>query len=161
MSANPRRGSAVLALLLVVTVGASTPVLAQAPMKASTLGWMAGNWKGSGKSLSEEHWMGPAGGMLLGMSRTVRDGKTKFFEFVRIEERGDSLVYVAQPQGAAPTDFRCVRLAADEVVFENLQHDFPKRIIYRKTGADSLLARVEGDGSESEKAIDYRYVRSR
>ena len=44
-----------------------------------------------------------------------------------------------------------------EAVFENPQHDFPKRIIYRKGEADSLTASV--DGGEGTKGISYAYRR--
>jgi len=31
------------------------------------------------------------------------------------------------------------------MTFENKDHDFPQRIIYKNTGQDSLYARVEGN----------------
>ena len=46
-----------------------------------------------------------------------------------------------------------------EAVFENPNHDFPKRIIYRLETGGGLWARVEGDGSEKEKPLDFRYQR--
>lgn len=96
---------------------------------------------------------------MLAVGRTIADGKTVFFEFLRVEERPDGLVYVGQPKGHAGAEFRLVRAGDKEAVFENLQHDFPKRIIYRRIDANTLFARVEGDGTESEKAEDYRYTR--
>ena len=39
-----------------------------------------------------------------------------------------------------------------EAVFENPEHDFPKRIIYRKNSAGGLSAIVDGgEGTKSEK----------
>jgi hypothetical protein len=64
---------------------------------------------------------------------------------------------VAQPGGRAPTAFKLTRAGANEAVFENPAHDFPKRIAYRKEADGSLTARVEGDGSEKEKPQEFRF----
>ena len=77
-----------------------------------------------------------------------------------IELRGSDIFYVAHPNAKSPgTDFKLVKLTSGEAVFENPTHDFPKRIIYRLNGDGSLTARVEGDGTEKEKAQEFRYVK--
>jgi hypothetical protein len=80
-----------------------------------------------------------------------------FFEFLRIETRPDGVYYVAQPRGADATAFRLTRVSDTEAVFENPAHDFPKRIIYRKQADGGLIARIEGDGSEKEKAQEFKF----
>ena len=45
------------------------------------------------------------------------------------------------------------------VIFENPAHDFPQRIIYRRRGADSLLARVEGMRGGRLRGLDFPYRR--
>lgn len=121
------------------------------------LAWIAGDWElEGGGSTTEERWIEPRGGAMLGVSRTVAGGKMVFFEFLRIETRKDELFYVAQPGGAKPTPFKLVELKDQRAVFENKEHDFPKRILYSKT-KDGLDARIEGDGSEKEKAQDFHF----
>ena len=67
----------------------------------SDLGWLAGGWQGGvGNAQIEEHWIQPAGGMMLGLSRTLAGGRTVSFEFLRIESRADGTFYVAQPKVA-------------------------------------------------------------
>jgi len=61
-----------------------------------------------------------------------------------VEARADGVYYVAHPKARPGTDFKLVRCEGAEAVFENLQHDFPQRIIYRKNPDGSLHARVEG-----------------
>ena len=123
------------------------------------LGWISGGWETApGPRQIEEHWTKVAGNSLIGMSRTVAGGKTVFFEYLRIEARGAEIYYVAHPRARTPgTDFKLVRLSGQEAVFENLAHDFPKRITYRKNGDGTLSARVEGDGSEKEKPRDFQF----
>lgn len=123
--------------------------------KISDLAFISGDWQSdpTGRAVSEEHWTRPAGGSMIGMSRTLVGARTASFEFLRIEERGEAIYYVASPKGQCPaTDFKLTRLSGQEAVFENPEHDFPKRIIYRKNSDGSLTAIVDGgEGTKSEK----------
>lgn len=122
--------------------------------------WIAGDWQTApgGRRQIEEHWTKAAGGSMMGMSRTVAGDKTVEFEYLRIEQRADGVYYVAHPKARCPgTDFKLTRASATEAVFENPQHDFPKRVIYRKTGEDGLTATI--DGGEGTKAILFTFSR--
>jgi hypothetical protein len=132
---------------------------APAALKIEDLSFMSGRWQETSGSIQvDEHWTAVAGGALLGLSRTVREGRMVGFEYLRVETRPDGIYYVAHPRGKSPgTDFKLIRLQGREAVFENLLHDFPKRIIYRRNPDGSLTARVEGDGSEKEKAQEFHY----
>ena len=126
----------------------------------SDLSWLAGDWQtaAGGRAQIEEHWTKAAGGTMIGMGRTLARDKTYEFEYLRIEQREDGIYYVAHPKGQCPgTDFKLTRASATEAVFENPQHDFPKRIIYRKTGDDALAASI--DGGEGTKAMSFVYQR--
>jgi hypothetical protein len=149
--------SSVLMILITVLLTANT---ASQTTTLADLAWIAGAWETApgGKRQSEEHWTTAAGATMMGMSRTVAGEKTVEFEYLRIEQRADGIYYVAHPKARCPgTDFKLTRVSANEVVFENPQHDFPKRIIYRKGADDSLKASV--DGGEGTKAISYAYRR--
>ena len=140
-------------LILCASLPFQTPTIAD-------VAWMAGGWQTapSGRRQVEEHWTKPAGGSMMGMSRTVAGDKTVEFEYLRIEQRADGIYYVAHPKARCPgTDFKLTRASATEAVFENPQHDFPKRIIYRKSGDDSLTASI--DGGEGSKSISFAYQR--
>ena len=94
---------------------------------------------------------------MLGMSRTVAGEKTLFFEYLRLELRPDGIFYVAHPKARPGVDFKLVKLEGQSAVFENLEHDFPKRILYRRNPDGSLTARVEGDNHSKEPAEEYPY----
>ena len=132
---------------------------ATGPFRVEDLSFLTGDWlTTSGGTQVDEHWTAVAGGTLMGLSRTVNAGRTLGFEYLRIETRPDGIFYVAHPRAKSPgTDFKLVRLQDREAVFENLAHDFPKRIIYRRNPDGSLTARVEGDGTEKEKAQEFQY----
>ena len=124
------------------------------------ISWIAGDWQTApgGRAQIEEHWTQVAGASMMGMSRTVAGEKTVEFEYLRIEQRADGVYYVAHPKGRCPgTDFKLTRASATEAVFENPQHDFPKRIIYRKGTDDSLTASI--DAGEGSKAMSFAFRR--
>jgi hypothetical protein len=121
------------------------------------LGWLAGHWSGSaGNVAMEEVWIEPAGGVMLGLHRDVFSDQPPFFEYLRIEQRGSSVVYVASPRGADATEFALVSADLTQAVFENLEHDFPQRIIYRRAG-DLLIVRIEGDVSGEPKSRQWEW----
>ena len=147
------RNSVLIVLLLTANASMQTSTL-------TDLAWMSGSWETvpGAKRQIEEHWTAAAGATMMGMSRTVAGEKTVEFEYLRIEQRADGVYYVAHPKARCPaTDFKLTHASANEAVFENLQHDFPKRIIYRKGTDDSLTASI--DGGDGTKTITYAYRR--
>jgi hypothetical protein len=142
-----------LAMAVVVTpLNAATPVLAT----VENLGWLAGHWRSvRGDSVVEEGWLGPSGGTMLGLNRTVRAGRTTDFEYLRIEEREGALLLLASPDGRCPaTEFTLIELSESGAVFANPEHDFPQRIIYRRD-EDALVAAIEGSADGETRRIEW------
>jgi hypothetical protein len=112
------------------------------------LSFMAGHWRTEtdGNSI-EEAWLPPRGGLMLGLSRTVEHGSAQF-EYLRIEEGDGQPTYIASPGGKGATPFPLASLTDTKAVFENPEHDFPKRIIYERKG-DAMTARIEGDNDQA------------
>ena len=123
--------------------------------------WMQGCWETSSPQRTiDEHWMSPRGGSMLGMSRTVRDGRLVEHELMILTERGDQLAYEAHPSGQASAVFLSSMVTTSMVVFENPQHDFPQRIGYERKDADSLTAWVEGPQNGRTRRIEFAYQRA-
>lgn len=118
------------------------------PAKAAIgdLAWLAGDWVGtrgtSGTTTIEERWGPPLGGAMLGVSRTVSRGAMSAFEYLRIVEREGGLIYIAQPNGGAATEFVLSEFTATRAVFDNPRHDYPKRIVYELTPEGGLSATI-------------------
>lgn len=128
--------------------------------KLADLAWLAGHWSVElGPTRIEEVWLAPAGGFLLGMNRTAAKSGKGAFEYLRIEERKDGIVYVASPGGRPPTDFPLVDFGKDFVLFANPEHDFPKEIRYELTKDGDLHARVSGDPGGKEQAEEWTWKR--
>lgn len=144
---------------LFASAAVASPTASPRPAGVDDLAWMAGHWEMRGESRHvEEVWLAPEGRMLLGMGRTVRDGRAAAFEFLRIEARADGVFYVASPGGAPPTDFRLVTSEGTRAVFENPAHDFPQRIEYRLDG-EALVARISAMDASAGPASEWRWTR--
>ncbi len=135
------------------TFAADAPVQA----KVEDLAWLAGCWASvSGEPGSGEQWSVPAGGSMVGAGRTIKDSKTVAYEFLVIHETSDGgVVYFASPNGQGKTAFGLVFLDKRGVVFENPNHDFPQRIIYKLKDDGTLAARIEGKVKDEEKGVDF------
>ena len=132
------------------------------PGGVEALAWMSGCWmQVRPDGFVEEHWTKPAGGTLLGMSRTVKAGRTSEYEFLQIRDVDGRLAYVAKPSGQAEDTFPLKSMTDAQVVFEDPKHDFPQRIIYRRNGDGSLTARIEGETGGKVKGMDFPYQRCR
>jgi hypothetical protein len=130
---------------------------ATAPDAIERLAWLAGCWEGtlSSGAVYEEMWLPPRGGTMLGAARMTRPSRTLSFEFIRIADEDGTLVYAAQPSGRPPTRFAATQVEANAVTFENPEHDFPQRIIYRHTPPDELAARIEGERDGQLRGMDF------
>ncbi len=129
----------------------------------ATLSWMSGVWAGNaGSARVEESWSAPSGGMMLATGRTTDGQKPAAFEFLRIEQRSDKVVYVAQPAGGAPTEFvleGSLAAATSRASFVAPEHDYPKRITYTRAGR-KLVTRIEGGPGQPvvEQVLDTAVV---
>ena len=102
--------------------------------------------------------MAPRGHTMLGAGRTVQGEKLVEFEMVVIRERDGRLAYEAHPSGQPSTVFLSRTVGDNEVVFENLKHDFPQRVGYRRDG-DSLKAWIEGPRNGQTQRVEFPYRR--
>jgi hypothetical protein len=151
--------------LAVAIVFLISPVVGQAVKPSlAELSWIGGCWEMTNTERNlqiTEQWMKPAGGMMIGAGRTVRAGKTVDYEFLRIVEDIDGIFYVAKPiANKDETRFKLIKAVANEIVFENLTHDFPQRVMYKREG-DKLNARIEGTKDGKTRGIDFPYLRAK
>jgi hypothetical protein len=102
-------------------------------------------------------WMPPAGGLMLGASRTMIAGVVQAYEQLMIKVEDGKLIYTATPSGQQTASFTATSVSDTGFVVENPQHDFPQRISYRRRGADSLTAKIEGPIA-SERGTGTRMV---
>lgn len=126
---------------------------------ASPPEWLAGYWLSceGGREVSET-WSDPRGGIMLGASLTISANGRLSWEQTRIgpASSGSGLSFFALPSGQPAAEFPLLRASPGEAVFENPAHDFPQRVIYRRSG-DQLLGRIEGTIGGRERSAEWHY----
>jgi len=148
--ANSRESQRIILALLLSGIATADSDIAQ-------LHWLSGCWAANDKEQgSIEYWTAPAGNSMLGVSRSVREGSTVFFEYMRIVvEDTNDIVFVASPDGQTTATFALIYLDDSKVVFENPQHDFPQRVIYRLEQPSQLVGRIEGTVDGVPRSTDF------
>jgi hypothetical protein len=128
---------------------------AQAPALPA---FMTGCWDlTDGDHWTQECWMEPKAGLMLGASREGKGGELSSWEQLRIEQSADGKITLfASPGGRQPLPFEGRIVAANAIEFTNATHDYPQRIRYELKG-DRLEAEISLiDGS---RPVRWTYVR--
>jgi hypothetical protein len=135
--------------------GAVEPELAK-------LSWLVGCWASDGAEAgSGERWISVGAKGLLGISNTIRQGKTVESERMEVGYLPDGrFVFVAHPSAQPSATFPLLRISDTEVVFENLEHDFPQRIAYARDGESKLRARIEGMPGGALRVVEFPMTRT-
>ena len=94
--------------------------------------FMTGCWDLiDGDHWTQECWMEPKAGLMLGASREGTGARLKSWEQLRIEQSADQRITLfASPGGRAPVSFDGRMVSANAIEFTNARHDYPQRIRY-------------------------------
>lgn len=152
------------------TVRSAAPVLlafsiashaeAQDATRISSVSWLTGCLEmRRGDRVVEEQRMPERAGTMVGMGRSVGTRGLDDYELTVIQEEGSRLLYVAHPRRQPVATFVASIASADSVVFENPAHDFPQRVGYRRIGADSVLAWIDGTSDGKKQRFEFPYRR--
>ena len=122
--------------------------------------FMTGCWDLiDGEHWTQECWMEPKAGLMLGASREGTGVKLKSWEQLRIEQSADgAIVLHASPSGKPAVSFRARQASPSAIEFTNAGHDYPQRIRYElKDG------RLEAEISllDGSKPVRWAYNRER
>jgi hypothetical protein len=150
--------------LVVAALAATAPATAQQPGRPlAAVSFMAGCWRGDAGTdkTIEEHWTAADSDLMLATTRYLDDntGRTRAWELSRIVADSSGIALLPAPNGVQAGRFRMAAMTtAGEARFEDPGHDFPKRIIYRRVDARTLLVRVDG-GEGDREAQEFRLQR--
>lgn len=109
-----------------------------------------------------ETWARRSEKEFAGMSYTLAGADTTPLEKVSLYITGTQIVYAPVAAGQNQEKevlFKLKTIEGGRFVFENLNHDFPKRIVYDFRSNDSLYAHIEGQVGSRQRRVDYPYRR--
>jgi hypothetical protein len=122
------------------------------------LAWMTGTWTQNKEGETvQESWLGPRGKMMAAVNLTTSAKRGASFEFLRIVDTPTGLAYLASPGGKTPVEFKVKELGDKRVVFENLTHDFPQRVMYWLEPDGAMKARIEGTVQGKARGMEWRF----
>ena len=111
------------------------------------------------QSWTQECWMEPRSGLMLGAAREGTGETLKIWEQMTIEQAADgAMIFYASPRGQGRTPFKLEYASATEVRFTNAANDYPQRIRYAiKNGKiEAEIALLDGS-----KATRWTYSREK
>jgi hypothetical protein len=127
------------------------------------LEWLIGNWVNlTENSSSYEIWKKSSETEYSAHSYVIENGDTVFSEFVLLKQIDGIINYivtVSDQNSQQAINFKLVSTQNGVFVFENLEHDFPQRIVYSNPVKDSLVAFIEGIENGKQQKIDFSFVR--
>jgi len=167
MRLRSRLAAATLSATLLPLVGCSTGypsydipgISFDAPRSEGleSVAFLSGCWRGGQTNgpLAEEHFSLGVAGTMMGWSRTTRGGRTGSWEFIRIVDEVDDIVYQVWPGGErSPARFALTDVVEGaQATFEAPEHDFPRRIRYQLIQPGLMQITVDG-GADADPSGD-------
>jgi len=108
-----------------------------------------------------EEWRKVNSNYLQSKGYMIKGNDTITNERVALTNVGEDIYYtstVENQNNKQPIAFKMTKADNNSFVFENAQHDFPKRIVYTLISADSLNAYIDDgiDGSKKRQNFYYK-----
>ena len=145
-------------------VNASEKEIVEAASSYETLAqlqWLVGAWvHETSEEYSKETWQQLNDSTLTGFSYTQVAQDTVFAEELILQER-DGRVFLEvtafEQNDDLPIQFDLISAETSKHIFENLEHDFPQRIVYTQPAKDSIHAWVEGTIDDALHKVDFNF----
>lgn len=110
--------------------------------------WLEGSWTNVTPTMEfHENWQKTDAHHWKAESFVLVKKYTVFYEHIDLVKSGSNweyIVSVRNQNNEQPVAFTATKLENGNLEFENAQHDFPTRIVYKKITEDSLVATIFG-----------------
>ena len=139
---------------------------AEKKVSITDFSWIEGKWEGSIDGMSYfEEWQPLQGNSLQGQGGAIETDSvvdTVFSEKIKIEQRGEDVIYTANVEESdEAVDFKFTGYKNDSIVFENPKHDFPQRIVYFRHPDNKLYASIDGLNAGKYERIEFSYQKTK
>ncbi|MBT2619350.1 DUF6265 family protein [Chryseobacterium sp. ISL-6] len=126
--------------------------------------WLIGTWvTKTPKGNLYETWSKKNDTEFYGKSYYLNKKDTIFSESVRLVEKEEKLYYIVSVSGQnneLPVSFASnINPDPSHLIFENLQHDFPQIISYKKIDSDALIAEISATKNGKTKKMTFSMQR--
>jgi len=128
------------------------------PAQVLTGSWLMNTSRGQ----TLETWESAGPDAMNGKTYRINALDTVLLETIQLTKTGTEINYIPKVTGqndGKPVKFRLASSANNRYVFENPNHDFPKRIVYDILGKDIIHAWIDGGEQAKMKRSDFYYHR--
>jgi hypothetical protein len=146
-------------LLLVVFLAACATIApAQTCDSLDAVYWLLGDWQASiGEDMTVESWRAGGPGTFEGFAETRSRASNELInsESLRLVEMSGEVFYIAKVRhNDLPVAFKMTTCSNNIAVFENPNHDFPRRLEYRFAGEGRITVNVS-DGVDEGFTVNF------
>jgi len=149
---------------LLIILAALLLAPAAAAQDVTDLRWLAGCWRTEPPREAEsgatfyEVWTAPDAPIISGFGYHEGEGEIQGWAQMRIESNGRP-EFVDMPLGSFPVRYRLWdEETNNRATFVNDEHDYPRRIEYRREG-NRLYRRISGGRADDAQEFVYRRIR--
>jgi hypothetical protein len=130
----------------------------------SKLQRLEGSWVAKmGNEEVMESWKQESDTLFRGAGFEIAGSDTTLFETISLVKRSSDVFYIVSVPGQndeLPVSFRLTGSQEHEFTFENPDHDFPDKIVYRFIDDDHLQAIVSGIVRNEPRSLEFNFERS-
>jgi len=158
--------------VVATAIGAGEAAKPAAPPseKLASLAWIAGSWRADfdGDQL-DEVWTTPSANSMFGAFRWMKGGKAWMFEMLTIMDDGTDVVMrikhfddkgVGWEEKGDAVTMKLVKQVTDLAQFERIGSDQAAKITYQRSGADTLLLRLETSHQGKPDMKEFQFKRA-
>ena len=125
--------------------------------------WLLGEWVNqSQEGVISENWTQPNDSTLIANSNYIKEEDTLHFENIILKEKEGELVYETTIKGQnndKPIVFTLLSETENELVFENLQNDYPQKIKYQRNSKSGITISISGKQSKKVVAEQFKMTK--
>jgi hypothetical protein len=136
----------------------------EAQQGIAKLDWILGNWEYKTQNvLVVESWSKKSNGNYTGVSYSIQGTDTVSKENIEIVFENNKVIYkatVKEQNGGETIPFLMTNSSKDSIVFVNELHDFPQKIVYKKTSDNKMIAGIEGKIQNKIKRREFVYLKN-
>lgn len=145
-------------LLLVILATFTSLANAESCVSLGSLDWLLGHWiSDDGKNITLETWqqVSPSTFEGKGETRSKSSDELTSSETLRLVEMANEVFFVAKvAHNEHPVAFKLIQCSNTNSVFENQEHDFPKKLEYSLENENELSV-IVSDGQDKGFKINF------
>ena len=126
--------------------------------------WLLGQWKNtSEEGIIAENWSQPNDSTLIATSFYIKKEDTLHFENIILKEKEGELVYETTIKGQnndKPILFPLLSETENELIFENLQNDYPQKIKYQRNSKSGITISISGKQAKKIVSEQFKMTKS-